>query len=65
MVAEKFAADSAHNTVSVHNIPDTWMGLDVGPKTIETIKASLQDCKTVIWNGPMGMQYDRPIVFNT
>jgi phosphoglycerate kinase len=31
------------------------MGLDVGPKTIATIQKSLSDCKTVIWNGPMGV----------
>lgn len=55
VVADKFAADAAHKIVDVNNIPDGWMGLDIGPKTIEDIKAGLADCKTVIWNGPMGV----------
>merc|ERR1711998_235740 len=36
-------------------IPDGWMGLDVGPETIKTIQDGLSDCKTVVWNGPMGV----------
>jgi phosphoglycerate kinase len=55
VVAEKFAADSANKIVDVNNIPDEWMGLDIGPKTIAEIQAGLADCKTVIWNGPMGV----------
>ena len=55
VVAEKFAADSANKVVDIDNIPADWMGLDVGPKTIADIQAGLSDCKTVIWNGPMGV----------
>ena len=55
VVAEKFAADSANKVVDVNNIPADWMGLDIGPKTIADIQAGLADCKTVIWNGPMGV----------
>jgi len=36
-------------------IPDGWMGLDNGPAATEEIKAALADCKTIIWNGPMGV----------
>lgn len=45
----------SNKVVSVNDIPDGWMGLDVGPQTIADIQAGLADCKTVIWNGPMGM----------
>ena len=37
------------------DIPDGYMGLDIGPKTIELFKQELQGAKTVIWNGPMGV----------
>jgi len=55
VVADKFAADAAHKIVDIHNIPADWMGLDIGPKTVADIQAGLADCKTVIWNGPMGV----------
>jgi phosphoglycerate kinase len=55
VVADKFAADAANKVVDVNAIPDGWMGLDIGPKTIADIQAGLSDCKTVIWNGPMGV----------
>jgi len=55
IVADKFAADANTKTVSVENIPDGWMGLDIGPDSVKTFQAALADCKTVIWNGPMGV----------
>ena len=55
VVADKFAADANTQTVSVDNIPDGWMGLDIGPDSIKTFQAALEDCKSVIWNGPMGV----------
>jgi len=55
VVADKFAADAANQVVDVSAIPDGWMGLDIGPKSIADIQAGLADCKTVIWNGPMGV----------
>lgn len=60
VVADKFAPDANAQTVSVQAIPDDWMGLDIGPESIKAFQASLQDCKTVIWNGPMGVfEFDR------
>lgn len=41
--------------VQADAIPDGWLGLDNGPKATEEIKSALADCKTVIWNGPMGV----------
>lgn len=55
VVADKFAPDANAQTVSVDAIPDGWMGLDIGPDSIATFQAALADCKTVIWNGPMGV----------
>merc|ERR1711871_1010278 len=55
VVADKFAADAATQTVKVEEIPEGWMGLDNGPLATEEIQKELGDCKTVIWNGPMGV----------
>jgi len=41
VVADKFAADAANKVVSINDIPDDWLGLDVGPETIETIKTGM------------------------
>ena len=53
VVADKFAADANNKVVDISAIPEGWMGLDIGPKSIAEIQAGLSDCKTVIWNGPM------------
>ncbi len=55
IVADKFAADANTQTVSVDDIPDGWMGLDIGPDSVKTFQDALADCKSVIWNGPMGV----------
>ncbi|KAI7844575.1 hypothetical protein COHA_001933 [Chlorella ohadii] len=55
VVADKFAADADSKVVPVSAIPDGWMGLDVGPESSEMIKKALSDCKTILWNGPMGV----------
>jgi len=55
IVADKFAADAATQTVSVEAIPEGWMGLDNGPESTKMIIDELSTCKTVIWNGPMGV----------
>ncbi|MBW4442526.1 MAG: phosphoglycerate kinase [Plectolyngbya sp. WJT66-NPBG17] len=55
VVADNFAPDANTQTVSVENIPDGWMGLDIGPDSIKTFQEALSQCKSVIWNGPMGV----------
>jgi phosphoglycerate kinase len=55
VVADNFAADANNRVVDVNDIPDGWMGLDIGPKSLNTVVNALADCKTVIWNGPMGV----------
>ncbi|MBS1693315.1 MAG: phosphoglycerate kinase [Actinobacteria bacterium] len=55
VVAEKFAADSAPETVSAEAIPADKMGLDIGPESVKRFAALLSNAKTVFWNGPMGV----------
>jgi len=55
VIANEFKADAESKTVSVKAIPDGWMGLDIGPESLEYFKKELSDCKTVVWNGPMGV----------
>jgi phosphoglycerate kinase len=55
VAADKFSAEANTQTVSFDAIPDGWMGLDIGPDSVNTFQAALADCKSVIWNGPMGV----------
>mmetsp|Transcript_15012 Transcript_15012/g.22353 ORF Transcript_15012/g.22353 Transcript_15012/m.22353 type:complete len:411 (+) Transcript_15012:63-1295(+) len=55
VVADKFDKDADSKTVSNDQIPDEWMGLDIGEKSINTFKEALSSCKTIVWNGPMGV----------
>ncbi len=55
VVADKFAADATTQIVSNENIPNDWMGLDIGPKTIEIFATKIKQSKTILWNGPMGV----------
>ncbi|WP_280319439.1 phosphoglycerate kinase [Nocardia wallacei] len=55
VVADRFAADADSKTVPAHEIPDGWMGLDVGPESAKRFGALLTEAKTVFWNGPMGV----------
>ncbi|AVL00379.1 phosphoglycerate kinase [Pediococcus inopinatus] len=54
VVAEKFDNDVPHKVVE-GDIPDGYMALDIGPKSIKEFKDVLKDAKTVVWNGPMGV----------
>ena len=55
VVADAFAADAKSQVVPAGEIPDGWMGLDIGPKTVELYTNAVADAGTVIWNGPMGV----------
>ena len=54
VVAEKFDNDAPHKTVE-GDVPDGYMALDIGPKSIKTFEDVLKTAKTVVWNGPMGV----------
>ncbi|MFI5058589.1 MAG: phosphoglycerate kinase [Candidatus Acidiferrales bacterium] len=55
VVGAEFKADTATQTVSVSATPDGWMGLDIGPKTIDAYRQKIAGAKTIVWNGPMGV----------
>ena len=54
-VGKEFKPDTESKTVPWTEIPDGWEGFDIGEKTIEMFKNELQNAKTVIWNGPLGL----------
>ena len=55
VVAKEFANDAESKVAEEGKIEDGWMGLDIGPKTIELFSNAVKDAKTVVWNGPMGV----------
>ena len=55
VAAEKFSEDAASKIVTSQEIPDNWMGLDIGPATVRLYREALNDVQTVLWNGPMGV----------
>jgi len=54
VIADKFEANANTKTVG-EDIPDGWMGLDIGPKTIKLFEDKLKAAKTIVWNGPLGV----------
>ncbi|APD47925.1 phosphoglycerate kinase [Synechococcus sp. CS-602] len=60
VLADAFSPDANTLTTAVDAIPDGWMGLDIGPDSLQAFQEALADCKTVIWNGPMGVfEFDK------
>lgn len=55
VVAEEFKSDAKDKVVKADAIPDEWLGLDIGPETVQLYKKELAECNTVVWNGPMGV----------
>ena len=55
VVAPRFEASAPATVVSVDAIPPDQIGLDIGPRSAEIYASALQDCRTVFWNGPMGV----------
>ncbi len=55
VVAPKFSADALATLVNADAIPADQMGLDIGPESAETFAIAIASCKTVFWNGPMGV----------
>ncbi len=56
VVSKEFKAGAEHKTVDLDNIPaEGWSLLDVGEKTIKAINAKIDECKTLVWNGPLGV----------
>jgi phosphoglycerate kinase len=55
VIADKFAADAQTSTSPSNNIPDDWMGLDIGTNACEQFGNVIHRSKTILWNGPMGV----------
>ena len=55
VAADKFAADAAVQVCSDKNVPEGWMGLDLGPESILAMDAVIKESKTILWNGPAGV----------
>ncbi len=55
VVANEFSADAQSKTVAFDAIPNSWLGMDIGPKTSALFEEAIVNAKTVIWNGPMGV----------
>lgn len=55
IIADKFAADAMVSGALSNDIPDDWMGLDIGEMACETFAKVIHHSKTILWNGPMGV----------
>jgi phosphoglycerate kinase len=55
VVADRFDNNANTTTVAKDSIPDGWMGLDIGPLSVELFEKEIMGAKTILWNGPMGV----------
>ena len=55
IVADKLDNEAQIKTVDLDEIPDGWMGVDIGPKTIQIFKKVISGMETILWNGPVGV----------
>jgi phosphoglycerate kinase len=55
IIADAFSNDANTNTAKTGQIPDGWMGLDIGPETVELFSKVVEESQTILWNGPMGV----------
>lgn len=55
IIADKFAEDASISSSLSNNIPDGWMGLDIGALAADMFRKVIQNSKTILWNGPMGV----------
>ena len=55
IIADKFDANANSKTCNINEIPDGWMGLDIGPESEKLFNATIASSKTILWNGPAGV----------
>ncbi len=55
VIADDFNNEAKSDTVKANEIPDGWMGLDIGPETVALFSEVIEQSKTILWNGPMGV----------
>lgn len=54
IAADRFAPDAVIKQVTIQDIPENWMALDIGPASVVLFNEALADARTIVWNGPMG-----------
>ncbi|MBS5520118.1 MAG: triose-phosphate isomerase [Acidaminococcus intestini] len=64
-MAAAFSADSEHASQTLDQLNPEWMALDIGPKTAQLYADTLKNCKTIVWNGPMGVFEMAPFAAGT
>jgi phosphoglycerate kinase len=65
VVASRFEASAETRTLPIGEIPDGWMGLDIGPATVAAYGDEIRKAKLVVWNGPMGVFEMEPFARGT
>lgn len=55
IIGDNFSNDAAHKSSAINTIPEGWMGLDIGPETAKKFSEVINNSKTILWNGPMGV----------
>ncbi|KAB3530093.1 phosphoglycerate kinase [Alkaliphilus pronyensis] len=55
IVAKEFSPDSEYKAVENHEMPEDWLGVDIGPRTVGIYCKEIKNAKTIVWNGPMGV----------
>lgn len=65
VVAPAVSPDAESKVVSAEEVPDDWMALDIGPKSVDLFAIALKDAATVVWNGPMGVFEMEPFAGGT
>ena len=60
VLADQFSPTAQSKVAQIDSISGDWMGLDIGPQSIKVFQNALSECKTIIWNGPMGVfEFDK------
>ena len=65
VIADRFDAEADRKVTDGVDIPDGWMGMDIGPKTVAKYADAIKKAKTVVWNGPMGVFEFKPFAEGT
>ena len=65
VLADKFAEDANTAVAKANEISGDWMGLDIGPETLELFKGEIRKCNTIVFNGPMGVFEMKPFATGT
>ncbi len=65
IAAKEVKSESEHKAVAMDAIPDDWVGVDIGPRTVELFTKEILSAKTVVWNGPMGIFEMEPFAKGT